>query len=150
MLCCCLEQENILLLSPRTVEKPNGPQAEHPSKVTAQTGNHMERDFSEVPKEGICWFLLPSELPQQTRSLAPQPPPSTPEVAKEHQNQLGRRDHEHMWWVVIMGGRGEKTTVGKGGASAPSKADPVALGMGWPLLAMRTWKQRWPQEMGGS
>lgn len=38
--------------------------------------------------------------------------------------------------------------MGRDGASAPSKADPVALGMRWPSLAMRTWKQRWPQEMG--
>lgn len=56
----------------------------------------MERDFSEVPKEGRCWLLLPSELPQWLLVGA----------EKEHQSQQGRRDLQQMWWVVGVGGRG--------------------------------------------
>lgn len=52
---------NTLLFAsfPRTVAKAVHPQAEHPGKVTPQTGNHMERDFSVVPEEGRCWVLFP-------------------------------------------------------------------------------------------
>lgn len=44
---------------PRAVEKAIHPQAEHPNKLTTQTGSHMERDFSVVSKEGKCWLLFP-------------------------------------------------------------------------------------------
>lgn len=95
---------------PRTVEKPIHPQAEHPSKLTTQMANHMERDFSEVPKEGRCWLLLPPELPRWI--------PGGREGERQSQQGGGtssRCGSGSGWEAVNM------TRAWKGGASAPSK-----------------------------
>ena len=141
MLRCSPEQDTICFSPQSCRETHTWPKKSIPAQLTTQTVSHMERDFSVVSKEGRCWPLFP----QGSRSKSGGGVGQVGWGRHQNQQRGGTSSRCGGWWEGVGGV--SMTRAGRGGASAPSKADLWfssawrSFQLGWPVSAVKAQKQ---------